>query len=71
MKSLHKIIQVYNMKDTISCSIWNGYRKKRTPIWAESIRTEDTVYAYNETCFWSFEFPDRCDKIIFTRRCCI
>ena len=68
MKSLQHVIQIYNMNDTVSCSIWNGYRKKRTPIWAQLIHFGDTIYVYNKTCNWSFEFPDRCDKTIFTRR---
>lgn len=54
MKSLYSIVQVFNMNSTVACSIWNGYGKKRTPIYAGFIRTE---------------LPLRVDKIFFTGRC--
>ncbi len=68
MKSLYSIIQVFNMNNTVSCSIWNGYGKKRTPIYADFMRTEDTVYLRNVVQTWVFRFPLRVDKILLTGR---
>ena len=68
MKSLYRIFQVYNMNDTVSVSIWNGYNKKRTHIWAALTFTDNMIYMYNDYYLWDFEFPRRCDKIIFTKR---
>ena len=69
MKSLYNIIQVFNVNEyTVSCSIWNGYGKKRTPIHVNFMHTEDTVYLYNVVQTWVFRFPPTVDKILLTGR---
>ena len=68
MKSPCDIIQVYNMSSIVSCSIWNGYGKKRTPIWVDFKFTEDMIYACNNMYSQDFKFPARVDKIMFSRR---
>jgi hypothetical protein len=66
MKSLQYVFQVFNMNNTVSCSIWNGYGKKRTPCYFSLMHTEGSIILFDHSKDY-FEFPARVDKMLFTK----
>jgi hypothetical protein len=65
VKSLHYVFQIYNMNDTVSCSIWNGYGKKRCPVFASLVVTDDIMYI-DLGGLGTLTFSRDWDKMLFT-----
>ena len=71
MKSLQHVFQIYNINGTVSCSIWNGYGKKRCPVFASLVVTDDMIYT-NIRGLGTLLFSRDWDKMLFTinkRKC--